>query len=415
MTKPPYNNILLQQSRKDKYRYHRRRAKFLLVPTVIVNAVLAFAMFAGTLALLARLRNAPTLIVLAILCRWIAKKIRWRRSMHRRLAAGYAQLSAEEVLKRVREEGRHFVLFLRGFDLELKNVSYDGINIEVGSREAEIHARPIEALLIEMLNEDVPLIALTNPRVSGPMEGAYRFETVPANWKQFIEELLPEAALIILHLTSLSEGILDELELLNNPLYLRKTAIIVGRNLAFENGDDGKWFQRMLHQFDYVVFQQSSLVWSPQQERQFHSRLLTCLQEILRNYQDEKSIVRVDSTNFTLTTLYWPSKLWDFMKGPMLGSLGLLLVAILLLTLTSPSDSTPIIAGVYDLSRLIGTIVLTWVALSLILACLKGIDFILESVFSAIMRPVDRIYYKVQNALDKRANSIRRSIARLFK
>jgi hypothetical protein len=218
-----------------------------------------------------------------------------------------------------------------------------------------------------------------------------------------------------LHLTSLSEGILEELELLKNPAYLRKTAIIVGRNLGSENSDDGKWFQRMLHQFDDVVFQQNSPVWSPQQERQFHSRLRACLQEILHNYRKEKSIVRVDATNFTLTTLYWPSKFWDYMKGPMLGSLSLLLVAILLFTLTPPPDSTPIISGVYDLFRLMGIIVLAWIALSLILACLKGIDFILESVFSAIMRPVDEIYYKVQNALDKRAASIRRGIVRLFK
>ena len=333
--------------------------------------------------------------------------------MHRRLAAGYAQPSAEEVLQRAREEGRHFVLFLRGFDMELKDVTYDGINVEVGSREAEIHARPIEALLVEMLNEDVPLIALTNPLVTGPLQGAYRFEAVPADWKQFLNELLPEASLIILHLTSLSKGILDEVELLKNPSYQRKTVVIVGRNIAFENTDAGKWFQRMLSKFDHIIFQQNSLVWSAEQERQFHSRLLTCLQEVLRNYQDGKSIVREDATNFTLTTLYWPGKLWDFMKGPMLGSLGLLALFFLAI-LINPGNSA--IAGVYDLFRLIVIIVLTWIVFSLVLACLKGIDiFILEPVFSAVIRPVDEIYYKAQNSLDKRVDSIRGSIAKLFK
>lgn len=332
--------------------------------------------------------------------------------MHRRLAAGYAQPSAEDVLEVIKDEGRHYALYLRRFESEHRNITYDGLNVEVGSREAEIYARPIESLLIEMLREEVPLIALSNPMVSGPMGGAYRFESVPTNWQQFVSELLPDASLVVLHLTSLSGGILDELELLKNPSCSAKTVIIVGRNLAHEGGSDGRWFQRMLYKFDRVIFQQRSSAWSPREEKQFHSRLLASLQEVEHANQNRRSITRPGAVNFTLTTSYWPTKLWDFMKGPILGSLCLLAPICLFIIIYSSMPAGP---GVHGFLSLTGMFVLMWIALAVLLGCLKGIDFIVDSAFKAVMRPIDQSYYKVQNSLDRRADSIRRSIANLFR
>jgi hypothetical protein len=399
------NKITSMRSREYKSRRHWWRAKFLLVPTVVVNAVLAYVMLHGLLAMGTRQNTlASTYAAQALVCRWVAKRIRARRSMHRLLAAGYAQPSAEEVLDVIKHKGRQYALYLRGFELEQRDIIYNGVNVDVGSREAEIYARPIEALLIEMLREDVPLIALHNPRVSGPMEGAYRFEFVPADWKPFVSELLYSATLVVLYLSSLSEGILYEIELLKHPSCLGKTVIIVGRNLAYESGSGARWFQGMLHKFDRVVFEQSVSVWSRQQEEQFHSRLLACLQEMERTNQSGESVTRPGVMNFTLATLSWPTRLWDFMKGPMLGSLCFLAVSLFhfslwLVEMTSvetnvgsTSMSWTSVDFLGPVVVLVALFVLMWVILSVALGVLKQLDFVADSVFKAIFRRVVNLF-----------------------
>jgi hypothetical protein len=383
------------RSRSLKQRFHMRRAKFwkilllLLIASVVFPLTLLFAISPFTsLAMFvsevfsnhkySKIHDALTKFVGSLILApavisfgwWVLVNIREIRSRHVRLAAGYAQIPAEEALANVRSAGHPFGLFLRGFEWEAASTIYYGPNPEIGSREAEIYARYVEALLVEMLNEDVPLVALADPKDPEPMAGVYRFEGVPDNWEQFIGELLPDAFPIVMYLTSFTSGIRTELRLISPPLYSSKTVIVVGRSLAIKNSPDGEEVLKFLEGFSHIVFEQIDKDWSREQEMEFHSRLQETLQVLESCSLAKLDIVRKGGGNFTVNTPTRLQGVINFMKGPTLGASFILTIMLFIQWLIGDLK-------VNNSLSLIGRLFLTWLVFILGLSVAKGLTYIL--------------------------------------
>jgi hypothetical protein len=316
---------------------------------------------------LASLFLAPTIISFGW---WLLVNIREIRNKHFRLGLGYSQSSAEEILAKARNDGHKFGLFLRGFEAEVASTTYYGPNPEIGSREAEIYARHVEALLVEMLNEDVSLVALADPRDPEPMAGVYRFESIPENWQERICELLPDAFPIVMYLTSFTQGIKIELDLISSSPYSSKAVIVVSRSFAIRNSLDGETVLKFLPGFSHIVFEQIDKDWSQEREMEFHARLQESLQALERDAQDTQIIMRKRKGDFTVITPNRLHLIINFMKGPAL------VISILM--------SLPLVVGFlikgFDIVKLwlyIGNLIVVWLAGAIVLSVLKGLTYIL--------------------------------------
>lgn len=380
-------------SRNLKHRFHRRRARFwkillivaiglfaitllfslapFLISVMFVEEVFINHKYSRTIRWLQQIIGslfwAPLIIGFGW---WMLDKIREIRNKHLRLASGYAQSSAEEMLAKARSTRHKFGLFLRGFEAEVASTKYKGPNPEIDSREAEIYARYVEALLVEILNEDVPLIALADPKNPEPLAGVYRFESVPKKWEQFICELLPDAFPIVMHLTSFTPGIMIELDLISSPLYSSKAVIVVSRSLTIRNSPNGDMLFKFLSRFGHIVFEQIDEGWSREHEREFHSRLQESLQALERDSQDQQIIMRKGAGKFTVVT---PSRLYsiiNFMKGPALG-VSILMTLMMVIMLLSPGRD------VDSIWARIGKFIMLWPIGVIVLSALKGLTYIL--------------------------------------
>lgn len=389
----PSNAKQTTASRELKYRFHLRRVYFWNILLFFVNGLFLLTLLFATAPLLIlamlveevfiadkpthRLRLTSQFLMSLILPPaivsfgwWVLVNVREITNRHTKLAAGYAQESAEEALAKARSEGHHFGLFLRGFEWETVSTTYYGPNPEIGSREAAIYAPEVETLLLEMLNRDVPLVALANPQDLEPMPGVYRFESIPENWEQFVNELLTDAFPIVMHLTSLTTGIRIELSLISLPAYSSKTVIIVSRYLAIRNSSDGEALLKLLFGFNHIVFEQIDEDWSRAREIEFHARLRQTLQALKSDSQAEPYIVSKEVENFTVNTQTRLQRILNFMKGPALG-------ASLLLT---PMMLVMLLIGDFDIDNsllLIGRIFVMLLIFILALSALKGLTYLL--------------------------------------
>ena len=297
---------------------------------------------------------------------WVLINVREIRNKHIRLAAGYAQRSAEEMLGEARTAGHKFGIFLRGFEAEVATTRYYGPNLEIGSREAEIYARHIEALLVEMLDENVPLVALADPRDPEPMPGVYRFDCVPGNWEQFLSELLPDAFPIVMHLTSFTQGIKAELNLIGSSPYSSKTVIIVSRSLAIRNSRQGEDLLRRYYEFRHIVFEQLDETWSREREMEFHARLRESFQALERNSQGTHIILRKKKGDFTVVTPNRLQSMINFMKGPAL-TVSFLMIPVMIIKFLSKGFEW------LDIIQFIPM----WAISIVVLSALKGLTYIL--------------------------------------
>lgn len=350
--------------RESKYRYHRRQAKFWLFPLLLTSGL--FYATGLSISGLVWPQLGCEIFILLILFWRITKRIRRIRLRHIVLADGYAKPFAEDVVSEAKRTNREFALFLRGFSSEAKSMAPSDASPEFGLGARQLVARPVEALLVEMLNEDVPLVALTDPGNPHPLGGAFRFQSVPMDWQRFVRELLPSACPIVMHLnSSFSVGLLDELELLKHPDSAKKTVIVVGKTVAIENSDAGQWERRKLTEFDHVVFQQIDSGWSRRKEIDFHYRLRACLRKLEHGTRE---IVRRDRDRFTVSTRSRGMKVLSFMGGPALGSIiGLFYFG-------------PFFQSSTSILELIGMILFIWIILVVALSALKGLLFLFRII-----------------------------------
>lgn len=380
-------------SRILKRRFHLRFAQFWKTLLVIANGLfpltLLFAL--GPIVILAifvdevliqRQYSKITVLITSFLMSlslapamvkfgwWTLINIRSNRNKHLRIAAGYVQSSTEEMLSQAKSAGHQFGLFLRGFEAEAVSTTYYGPNPEVDSREAKIYARHVEALMVEMLSDEVPLVALADPRDPEPMAGVYRFESVPEKWEQFICGLLPEAFPIVMHLTSFTPGVVIELNLIGSPPYASKTVLVVSRSFAIRNSPDGEKLLRLLSDFKHIVFEQLDEDWSRDHEIEFHSRLHASLHVLEGESQGKRAILREGVKRFTVVT---PDRLrtaLNYIKGPAL-SLFILMFLLVIITLIIKGPGREGFLGVA------GRSFVCWLVMVIVLSTLKWLTFVL--------------------------------------
>jgi hypothetical protein len=206
-------------------------------------------------------------------------------------------------------------MFLRGFDTERRESSYAGPNQDIGTYEASLFSRPIEGLLTEMLC--VPLLTLPDPRDPAPDVGAFRFERVPEFWRGFVEELCVGSIAVFVYITSLTPGIVEELDLLRNSDLRDKTIVVVGKVFGALQSEAGQKLASALSDFPKLVFQQSPAKWSRQEERSFQGRLLKSITSL--EGQIGSRILDSSRREYTLATPFWGTRLLQFIYGPAIG------------------------------------------------------------------------------------------------
>lgn len=386
--------------RRKKHRFHVGRARFWTIVFIVARALYAIIMSVAGLTLFASVAlfiealfgkapQFPTIRVLQMLLGsfiwfrwlvpfslWMISNVRDIRNAHLRLASGYAQRSAEEILY-ARGDGGSFGLFLRGFDFEAQSRTYSGLNPELGSEEAQIYARPVEALLVEMLSEEVPLVALPDPREPEPLPGIFRFENVLTNWVEFINGLLPDAFPIIVHLTSLTPGIKLEISILKSSGHSKKVLVIVSRNLVTESGLADEQHLEALDGFNHIVFEQRHEIWSREEEIQFHSRLRECLRALERENQDKPPLIRAPAANIRAITPTLGASLLHFLKGTALSAyiLSVSMITLYFIISLLVRDGLPLSLNLF-LSIVTSTI-WAWPVFFIVLTATKAIAYVL--------------------------------------
>lgn len=305
----------LAETRKTAHEHHVAAARRLRFGMLGVNVLFAMA-FVGGAVLWAKTHSGLLLLATVAVARWLTRKVRARRSEHLRLARGFAQPFAEELLGDLSHPQIAFALYLRGFELEQSEITYRGDSPETGSDEASLDARPLEALLRRMLREDLPLIALSNPSVEGPLEGAHRFANLPSDWEERVWQLVASARLIVLRFAALSAGLLRELHLLESAGAADRTIVIVSRTLPVKSQSYAS-VRSTVARFPHVIVEQSGPSWSRHEERAFHARLRIQLQSI-EQQSVKDMLLQHDITEYELSTPSALERVRRFGAGPAL-------------------------------------------------------------------------------------------------
>lgn len=318
---------LLPEIRAALYRKSRGKARklfWLILLSNLFTYILVFTLglfitsFAGPLA------AAFTVAIPFLIMMSRVGKIREKRFQALLTARGCRQEFAEEVLRKK----KRFSVFLRSFGYERANrvLDDDGMGGETDSIGVRVFSGAVEKLLVEIQRKDIALLALSDPVSPEPLPGVYRFYDEPLDWQGFIQNLLPNARVIFLYLSSFSPGIAIELEILKTQQGARKTIIIVSREFAAFQSRQGQELLLKLSAFAYVVFEQwepyrwtinrRERIWTRRQERSFHQRLRQCLIE-LEQSQDEQ-IIEGTKKKYRLETPPRFIKELRFVKGPVI-------------------------------------------------------------------------------------------------
>jgi hypothetical protein len=399
------SNIFARSRRLKRY-FYSLVANLMFVGLLLAAGIFYFGILAGVYALYQG--HGPASLVI-MLCFWLAKHARAKGVVYRRRALGFAQPSAEEVFANVGRNSRKFALFLRGFDAEHQSLTYSGAGMvdEISFAEAELSARPFEAVLTKMLDKDMPLIALSNPEEAAPMSGAYRFEKIPTDWEQFLVELLPDAFPVFMYVTSWTAGLQRELWLIRNSSqeettvsnHREKTIIVISRRLATKNDPRGKNIRATLSEYPHVIFEQQGREWSRKHERLFYGRLRRRLRLLEENTQGGHIISNTNPANFPLSTPRRFNFLLAFFKGPALLSAAYVGLAVFIVTVAifCSGDFRELISLQLVLRSpvLLLYLALLWVSLTVVLSLVKGAPLLLGILFLGISEALRRLKDKL--------------------
>ncbi|RYE59211.1 MAG: hypothetical protein EOP48_01570 [Sphingobacteriales bacterium] len=242
-----------QSFRASSYRSHRDKARKLFFLNVLLSG-LGYTILLVSGVLFFHLSGIVGLLLiwpfLWFICIYQISRLKKRRVTQLLIAKGSQIRYAEEILA----AGQPYAVFLRGFEKERNDLDHDYFGDE--SLSVQVNARRIEETIVNTLNEEVSLLTLSDPRHGAPLPGAHRFKQIPDEWEAFIQNLLNEAKVIFLHLTSFSPGIMVELNMLNRRFREGKTIIIVGKTLAEKESRLGRRLLEVLQTFSDVVFEQ---------------------------------------------------------------------------------------------------------------------------------------------------------------
>jgi hypothetical protein len=150
--------------------------------------------------------------------------------------------------------------------------------------------------LTEILHKDISLISLPNPQNPVPLPGAYRFLNTPADWKEFIRNLLANSKLIFLYITFPSPGIITEVNILKAGQYLDKTIVIFGREFPIIIWNE--WHK----EFKHVVHETGAKQWTRKHEKTFHKNVIERLSAFEAETNQKGKILDVDEKKISLVS-----------------------------------------------------------------------------------------------------------------
>lgn len=311
---PTSTNVTqLPEFREKRRRVHRRRARWWIVGMLLANGLVGIAVVWGLIRA-AQVGAASVFISIFGLAWAIAAFMRARYAREKRKAEGYAQPFADEVLQDPDKAPQPFALFLRSFEMEKESNLYRGANEDAGAADATLEARSVENAIVAVLN--LPIVGLADPREPEPMPGVHRFSQVPEDWLSLIHRLVRDSKLIVMHLTSLTPGIVTEIEHVRTSGNAAKTLIVIGRGVRAVKAVAEDQLRDLISTFPNVVREQLGPTWSRAEERTFQTRLVAALTRI-EHVSPGKSFIQ-NRAELPLTIPHFAKRVMRFVLGPLI-------------------------------------------------------------------------------------------------
>lgn len=143
-------------------------------------------------------------------------------------------LSSREALLSLLESGEPFALYLRSFSDEFFQYLQPGLPHVSGVEipEYEGIARDFDITLISTLSDEMPVFGLANAADASSSSRLRRLFVENEQWFDTVAELAREASAVVVHLGSVTEGLMAELELLDRAAAKGKTLLIRGEQFS---------------------------------------------------------------------------------------------------------------------------------------------------------------------------------------
>lgn len=173
--------------------------------------------------------------ILALLCIAVGLRYarRWARAASETIAT--SELENRKLLQRMRSSGTHFALFLRGFEEEGKS-SQNLFALPITTRRPDRATRWIEAEIIDQLERRGKItFCIANPSDTFMLPGAVRFRASPERWQSEVFDLAKESETIVFYLSSASQGLQTELDLLQRENLQPRTIVVASRRMQAQH------------------------------------------------------------------------------------------------------------------------------------------------------------------------------------
>lgn len=146
-----------------------------------------------------------------------------------------------EVIQMVRSSAEPFALYLRGFEKEARSLR--GLSpLPIPAKRPDKATRWIESEIVDALKQrNRKVFCIANPSDTFLLPGAIRIRADPKNWLSEVTELAHEAEIVVVYLSSISPGLIAEIDLLRREDMANKSVLVVRnkllRQLELPKGD----------------------------------------------------------------------------------------------------------------------------------------------------------------------------------
>jgi cbb3-type cytochrome oxidase subunit 3 len=167
--------------------------------------------------------------ILALLCLVVA--IRYARKWARAASEAIATSDPENrrLFQRLRSSGARFALFLRGFQEEKRSFQTMFI-VPVSTKRPDRATRWIESEIVDQLDRrGKKTFCIANPSDTFLLPGAVRLAARPDAWQSEVRALAKESDVIVIYLSSASQGLQTELDLLQTEKLTDRTIVVASK------------------------------------------------------------------------------------------------------------------------------------------------------------------------------------------
>jgi hypothetical protein len=165
--------------------------------------------------------NILALLCLAVTFRYARK---WARAASEAIST--SELENRKVLQLMRSSGAAFALFLRGFQEEGRSFQ-TMLTPPISTKRPDRATRWIESEIVDQLDRHGnKTFCIANPSDTFLLPGAIRLRAKPDAWQSEVCSLAKESDVIVIYLSSASQGLQTELELLRRENLSHRTIVV---------------------------------------------------------------------------------------------------------------------------------------------------------------------------------------------